>query len=175
MIDQSFLSNIPLFRDLDANEAEEIQHMLEQKTFAPKHRILEEGKVGEGLFLIASGKVTVTRAFDQETFVLAELGPGDFFGEMSLMDNYAASATVESAEETTIFLLSRKDFKSLTSSSTQLSSKLWESLARNLSAKIRKTADLLKMYYGLNKALCENEEFRQLYTSWNYHISREPS
>lgn len=175
MVDQSFLHNIALFGEMDQEQTELILNLIKQVTYPAHHKILKEGKVGEGLFMIASGKVSVTRAFDQETFVLTELGPGDFFGEMSLIDDYAASATVETLEKTIIFILSRADFKALTSSSTQLSSKLWESLARNLSAKIRKTGDLVKMYYGLNKALCENEQFRHLYTSWNYHTSKEPS
>jgi CRP/FNR family transcriptional regulator, cyclic AMP receptor protein len=173
MIDQAFLQKITLFRDLEEEQTKLLLSLIKEVTFPPNHRILEEGKVGEGLFMITLGKVRVTRAFDQETFVLTELGPGDFFGEMSLIDDYAASANVESITETSILVLSRSNFKSLTSSSNELSSKLWESLARNLSAKIRKTGNLVKMYYGLNKALCENPEFRQLYTSWNYHLPGE--
>ena len=88
---------------------------------------------------------------------------------MSLIDDFATSATVEALGETRVLKMDRQDFKAVVSSNTDLSSRLWESLARSLNMKIRKTGDLVKMYYGLNKALCENEQFRQLYTSWNFH------
>src|SRR5262249_50435855 len=106
--------------------------------------------------------------FDNEQFVLTELGPFDFFGEMSLIDDFATSATVETLTETTVLALARSGFKTLVSANTEISARLWESLARSLNVKIRRTGDLVKMYYGLNKALCQDEQFRKLYTSWNY-------
>ncbi len=169
MIDESFLKNIFLFQALDEKQTDLVRGLLQEKNCKAEEKIVEEGKVGESLFMICTGKVRVSRKLDGEAFILTELGPFDFFGEMSLIDDFPTSATVEALSETTVLKMDRRDFKSMISTNSDLSSKLWESLARSLTIKIRKTGDLVRMYYGLNKALCENEQFRELYTSWNFH------
>jgi CRP-like cAMP-binding protein len=169
VIDESFLRNVFLFKDLSDAENRYVCGLLKEETFKAGDKILEEGRAGDALYIIWSGRVRVSRQFDRESFVLTELGPYDFFGEMSLIDDYPTSATVEATTETTLFKMTGRDFKNITSSPNDLSSRLWESVARSLITRIRKTGELVKMYYGLNKALCENEQFRELYTSWNFH------
>lgn len=170
MVDPGFVRKILLFHNLEQDHAEIISDLLKEVSFQPREKIVEEGKAGESMYIIVSGRVKVYRTFGEEIFTLTELGPYDFFGEMSLIDDFAASATVESVVDTTVLRMTRSDFKAVASTNSDLSSRLWESLARSLTGKIRKTGDLVKMYYGLNKALCENEEFRKLYTSWNFHV-----
>ncbi|MCI0413489.1 cyclic nucleotide-binding domain-containing protein [bacterium] len=169
MIDQSFLRNVFLFKNLDETENDRISGLLKEENFNEGDIILTEGHAGNALYVIWSGRVRVSRQFDQEFFVLTELGPHDFFGEMSLIDDFPTSATVDALTETTVLKMSREDFKFLTSVDDELTSKIWESIARSLIRRIRKTGELVKMYYGLNKALCENEQFRELYTSWSFH------
>jgi CRP-like cAMP-binding protein len=169
MIDEAFLRNVFLFQGLDEAQNRLVCSLLKEQDFKNGEKIVEEGRSGDALYVIWSGRVRVSRQFDRESFVLTELGPYDFFGEMSLIDEFPTSATVQAIEDTTAFKMSRADFKFLTSENSEICSKLWESLARSLITRIRKTGELVKMYYGLNKALCENEEFRQLYTSWNFH------
>lgn len=168
MTDWSFLSHIFLFQNLDEPQSGKVRGMLRERTFKAKEKIIEEGFAGESLFIMVSGRVQVFRTFDNEKFVLTELGPYDFFGEMSLIDDFAASATVETLTDATVLEMTRDDFKTLVGSNPEISPRLWESLARSLSSKIRKTGDLVKMYYGLNKALCTDKEFRELYTAWNF-------
>ena len=168
MTDWSFLTNIFLFHNLDETQAATVRGMLHERTFRAQEKIIEEGFAGESLFIIVSGRVQIYRTFDNEKFVLTELAAYDFFGEMSLIDDFAASATVETLTEVTVLEMTRSDFKSLVSSGPEISARLWESLARSLNSKIRNTGNLVKMYYGLNKALCEDKEFRELYTAWNF-------
>jgi len=172
MVDEKLLKKVYLFQNLDRTQFDVIMGLLKPETFAAGTKIVEEGIAGDALYILLSGKIKISRRFGQETFLLTELGPYDFFGEMSLIDDYPASATVEALQETSVLRMTREDFKALVSSNSELSAKLWESLARSLNMKIRKTGDLVKMYYGLNRALCENAEFRELYTSWNFHIHK---
>ena len=172
MVDGDFLQHISLFQDLDEKQSTLLHGLLKEVTFLPHEKIIEEGQAGASLFMICSGRVKIIREFDNQEFILAELGPHDFFGEMALIDDFAASATVETITEVTVLQLSRADFKALLRTSTEFSSVLWEALARNLNTKIRKTDDLVKMYYGLNKALCENPQFRELYASWNFSLPK---
>jgi CRP-like cAMP-binding protein len=172
MISETFLKEVSLFKSLNEAERRHMCGLLKEEFFREGEVILEEGRIGSTLYIIWTGKVRVSRNFDRESFVLTELGPYDFFGEMSLIDDCPISATVTAISDTTFFTMTRENFRVLTSESTVLTSRVWESIARVLTARIRKTGDLVKMYYGLNKALCENEEFRQLFTSWNFHTSK---
>jgi CRP-like cAMP-binding protein len=168
MADIKFLQKIELFRGLEERYLRLVKDLLRETTYSPSERIIQEGITGESLFIVVSGKVRVSLTFEAERFVLTELGTYDYFGEMSLIDDHAAVASVEAVTETTVLVLSRADFKALVSSSTELSARMWEALARNLNAKIRKTDELVKAYYGLSKALCENPQFRELFASWNF-------
>ncbi len=172
MVDESFLKNIFLFKNLDEHENRVVRELLKEEHYKDGEKIVEEGRAGDALFIIWSGRVRVSRLFDTESFHLTELGPHDFFGEMSLIDDSPTSATVQAIADTTVFKMLREDFRSITAENNVLSSKLWESLTRSLTTRIRKTGELVKMYYGLSKALCENEQFRQLYTSWNFHAPK---
>jgi CRP/FNR family transcriptional regulator, cyclic AMP receptor protein len=168
MVDNDFLYSIDLFSELEDRQIELIQGLLKEGKYKKGELIIQEGIIGGALFIIVKGKVRIHLKFDDETIELAKLGPGDFVGEMSLIDDHAAAATVEADETTEVLILSREDFKSLLSNSTELSAKLWESLARNLNEKIRKTDELVKAYYGLNKALCQDPQFREFFTMCNF-------
>ena len=133
-----------------------VARLLKRQSCRPNKKIVEEGKVGESLYFILSGKVRVSRRFDKESFKLTELGPYDFFGEMSLIDDFPTSATVETLTETTLLKITRTDFQKLINTNPEISLKLWESLARSLTMRIRKTGDLVKLYHGINKAMSDS-------------------
>jgi len=83
MIDESFLRNVFLFQGLDEDQNRLVCSLLKEEDFKLGERILEEGRAGDALYVIWSGRVRVSRQFDRESFVLTELGPYDFFGEMA--------------------------------------------------------------------------------------------
>jgi cAMP-dependent protein kinase regulator len=76
--------------------------------------IIEEGQQGPGLYLIVSGSVRVTRAEDGELVVITDLGPGDLFGEISLVMSKPSTATVTAVENTALLTLSRNEFQAAT-------------------------------------------------------------
>jgi CRP/FNR family cyclic AMP-dependent transcriptional regulator len=168
MVDDDILKDVALFSNLEDRQLTLIKGLLREAQYSPGTRIIEEGTVGVSVFIIVSGKVKIYLSFGEEQIELTKLGPGEFFGEMSLIDDHAAVATVEAEEPTSVVTLTRADFKALLSSSTEISEKLWESLARDLNSKIRKTDDLVRMFYGLNKALCEDPKFREFFSAWNF-------
>lgn len=94
---------------------------------------MKEGDEGVGFFLIMSGKVQVKRG----NTTLATLGPGDFFGEMALLDNYRRSATVTATEPTETIALLRSDFIAELRSNADLS----ESLLKFMSRRVRELDD----------------------------------
>lgn len=71
------------------------KQQVEILTLPAGKRILTEGEVADGIYVLLSGKVSVTRmAEDGHEVMLAELQPGEVFGEMSLIDNAPCSASV---------------------------------------------------------------------------------
>lgn len=100
------LAKVPLFRELPKKTLGRIEKLAQPRKFGKDHAIVKEGDEGVGFFLITTGRVQVTRG----STTLATLGPGDFFGEMALLDNYRRSATVTATEPTETVALLRSDF-----------------------------------------------------------------
>ena len=105
------LRTIPLFAVVEDEALEALADLLIERRI-PKHQtIVEEGLAGDYMYVIRDGQVKVTKlSGDGREKILGLLGPGDFFGEMSLLDNSERSASVKSLTETRILALSRNDF-----------------------------------------------------------------
>ena len=76
--------------------------------------IIEQGRDCPGLFLIVSGGVRVNKVENNEDVVLATLGPGDLFGEISLLMRKPSTATVTADQNTALLFLPRTEFESAT-------------------------------------------------------------
>lgn len=105
------LRTIPLFAHVDDESLAAIGELLIERRI-PKHQtIVEEGLAGDYMYVIREGQVKVTKlSGDGREKILELMGPGDFFGEMSLLDGAVRSASVKSMSETRILALSRNDF-----------------------------------------------------------------
>ena len=84
------LARSPLFAGLAAAELQEIAAAFDDATFLPEHGVLHEHRSGLEFFFILDGTATV----EVDGTVIAKLGPGDFFGEVSALDGGTRTATV---------------------------------------------------------------------------------
>ena len=82
--------------------------VLERRFVAKGTLIIREGDTGNSAFLVQSGKVKVHVAHEEKQIVLAELGPGQIFGEMALVFDEKRSATVEAVEDSTVIVITRQ-------------------------------------------------------------------
>ena len=103
------LAAAPLFADVDAAGLERIAARTVEVEFTPGHVIARQGEIGTGFFLIASGRAKVVRD-GRET---ASLGPGEFFGELSILDGKPRTAQVVAAESTVCLALASWDFEAV--------------------------------------------------------------
>jgi CRP/FNR family cyclic AMP-dependent transcriptional regulator len=103
------LARARLFAGVDADGLERIAARVTELDVPAERVIARQGEIGTGFFVVVSGAVRVVR--DGE--VLANLGPGDFFGEMSLLDGRPRIAQVVSSEPTTCLALARWDFEAV--------------------------------------------------------------
>jgi CRP/FNR family cyclic AMP-dependent transcriptional regulator len=105
------LRQIPLFAKVGDADLRSIAQLLIERRFPKNKTIVEEGLPGYYMYVIREGRVKVTKlSGDGREKILELLGPGDFFGEMSLLDNAERSASVKTLGETRILALSRADF-----------------------------------------------------------------
>lgn len=103
------LSRTRLFAGVDAEGLARIADRITEVDMPAERVIARQGEIGTGFFIIASGSVRVIR--DGET--LAELGPGNFFGELSVLDGKPRNAQVVSKEPTTCLALATWDFEAV--------------------------------------------------------------
>jgi CRP/FNR family transcriptional regulator, cyclic AMP receptor protein len=100
------LAGCPLFKGIDADGLARLAELATPVDFPPGHVIARQGDIGTGFFVIVSGMVRVVR--DGE--VVAQLGPGEFFGELSVLDRQPRNATVSAEVATSCLALASWDF-----------------------------------------------------------------
>ena len=105
------LAHIPLFGRLGAAEQAALFAAMRLESVAAHQAVFWLGEKGDTFYLINSGKVAITVPNESgEHVVLNYLGPGGFFGEISLLDGGPRTATVRAVEPTELYVLSRADF-----------------------------------------------------------------
>lgn len=109
----NLLQTSPLFRPLDRKQRLELVRRFTAHDVAPGVRIIVEGQPGRGLFVLLSGQVDVTKIDGQQKVLLATLEPGDVFGEISLLHDEPATATVTAARQSTVLFLAKEIFQRL--------------------------------------------------------------
>src|SRR6188472_2812657 len=107
------ISELPLFSELSASECQDLESRMRRREFAPQQTIVREGGPGDAAYLVVSGLVAVRHKDPQSgvEFVLAELGPGQMFGEMALITGKPRNASVVAINETSCAVLDRTDFE----------------------------------------------------------------
>ena len=110
-----FLQRIKLFSGLSFDDCQQIVKRMRRRDFPPNTTIVREGAPGSSMFFLTSGQVEI-RKKDPHTnidFLLSEMGPGQNFGEMSLLTGKPRTATVTCTQPTTCAVLEQKDFQEL--------------------------------------------------------------
>ena len=108
------LKKIPMFSELQARELAAIGSIARERSFQAGAVIIQEGTVGESLFLILRGRVSVVKDMGSPSPMnLAEIGPDEWFGEMALFDREPRSASVVALEDTELLELGRFEFEEI--------------------------------------------------------------
>jgi CRP-like cAMP-binding protein len=100
-----------LFLPFDPPTRKQLYARFKQLSVARGETILDEGKKGDGLYVLVSGRCEVSREEAGLRMVLAELGEGDIFGEVSLLTGQPAMATVKALRKCTVLKLPRPTFR----------------------------------------------------------------
>ena len=135
------LSHISLFEGLPDAELAALQDLCITRTYPKNTVIINEGDQANAMFICSSGKVKVYVSDENgKEFVLNSMGPCEYFGELSLLDDESRSASVITTEKSTFSILYKEDFSKVVLSNPDLALVL----LRNLAARIRKLTDNVK-------------------------------
>ncbi|HPY20493.1 MAG TPA: cyclic nucleotide-binding domain-containing protein, partial [Polyangiaceae bacterium] len=110
---QNLIRTSAILRAVGPDERPALIERFVTRTFEPGEILIEQGETAAGLHLIASGEVSVSREENEETLVLASLGPGDIVGEVSLVLRKPSTARVTAKHATLCLHLPTEDFLEL--------------------------------------------------------------
>jgi len=131
------LRGIDLFHDLSGRELRTLDGRLHHRSYSRDEIIFDEGEEGQAVYFILTGKVLICRQGRPTDGIIAELGPGQSFGEMALLDEAPRMAQVRAAEDCTLAVLFREDFLGLLHTHALIASKLSLALAHMLGNRLR--------------------------------------
>jgi len=139
------LKRVYLFQSLKNSELELILSIARRWKFSSGQNVFREGDVGDRFYLILTGEVRISKqvpGIGEEA--LAVLKPGDFFGEMALIDDSSRSADAIANQETTLLGIERKDFESLLFLNKDLAYAVLWAFSRTLCQRLREMNDKLQ-------------------------------
>ena len=127
------LRNVPLFSGLDEVELEKLSRVAGRRSMSRGEQVVRAGESADSLLIMLTGRAKVTN-FDEEgrEIILAWLGPGEFFGEMGLIDDSPRSATVIAVENCELLTLGKAEFQRCMQENFQVAQKLMQILVRRL-------------------------------------------
>ena len=144
------MKNIPLFSGLGDEDLAVLFRYAVKKTVARNTLLFSQGSPGDAMYTIQRGKVKVVLSdADGKEVILSVLGPGNFFGEMALIDDEPRSAGVMTMESSEFYVISKSDFRTCIATQPELATNLMRHLSRRLRVANQKIGSLALMdVYG---------------------------
>lgn len=139
-----FLRRMVLFKDLAEPHLTALALRLRERRLGKGEVLFREGDPGRELFLIREGSVVISKpVMGRVEQVLARMGPGEFFGEMSLFDESTRSATVQAETKTVLLSLDRENLQGLIEMNPEAAAAFFYRLVQVLIRRIRETGNLV--------------------------------
>ena len=123
-----YLRKVPIFKGLPAKELGFIARSVKERVYEPGAVIVKQGDPGVGFFMIMEGRVDV----GHDGHKIRDMGPGEFFGEMALMEERIRTATVTAKERTRCLQLVRWDFRALLKENPELAVRMLEVVVKRI-------------------------------------------
>jgi len=155
------IRRVPLFSLLTADQAQGIADSVVKRRFRRGELVVEQGKKSNALFILLTGRARVLTADSRgREVILAVLQPGDYVGEMSLIDHEPHSATVRAEVQTDMLILGRAEFARCLPEASSLSYAIMRGLVQRLRAADRQIESLalLDVYGRVARSLLEMAE-----------------
>lgn len=122
------LQRVPLFAGLEPRELQRLSGSFKERVFHAGDVVAAEGESGAAFFVIESGEAVVTVQGDEK----GRLGPGDYFGDIAMIDQGHRSATIEAMSDLTCYGLTLWDFRPMVESDARVAWPLLQAMAKRL-------------------------------------------
>ncbi len=127
------LRRVPLFAEISDRDLARLAQTFKERKFSAGDTIAAEGKGGVGFFVIGEGSVAYSVGGKEK----GQGGPGDYFGEIALIDDGSRSATVTAATDVTAYGLTSWEFRPLVEENASIAWELLQALAKRLRASLK--------------------------------------
>ena len=124
------LQSVPLFAELEPKELGRLSGSFKERDFSAGETIATEGEGAAGFFVIDSGEAVVRVHGDER----GRLGPGDYFGDIAMIDQGDRTATIEAVSDLKTYGLTFWDFRPLVESDARIAWPLLQAMAKRLRA-----------------------------------------
>src|SRR3954451_16803216 len=129
------LARVPLFADLSERDLAELAQVAVPRSYEPGQAVFREGDTGDTCYVVREGCLRVTRRHsDGRVITLAEVRPGEMFGELAMFGGETRSASVEALEPTRALAILSGDLRRLLAQHPEIAVKMLEGLADRLRA-----------------------------------------
>jgi len=158
---KAFLRRVPLFSGLTESQLEQLAAGSARRSYPKGRTIVSEGEPSQSMYILLAGRAKVQRSDSEgKEVILAVLGSGEFFGEMSLIDDAPRSASVITLEPCEFMAVSKEAFKAMLAQSPEVSMNVMRGLVRRLREADKKieTLALLDVYGRVARVLLDFSE-----------------
>jgi CRP-like cAMP-binding protein len=122
------IARVPLLAELEGRELSRVADAFKERKYSAGDAVATEGQKGAGFFVIGEGTATVSVAGEER----GKLGPGDYFGEIALIDEGARTATITADTDMTCYGMTFWEFRPFVESDARIAWKLLQALAKKL-------------------------------------------
>jgi CRP-like cAMP-binding protein len=161
------MRSITLFVEFDEEELAAVGRSMVMSRFAPGDAILEEGNANRALHVLRSGRIRVSRRVSDSEVSLCDLVAGQTFGELSIIEDGVASATLRAVSDTEIMSMPMQSLARFLQEHPAAASKFWRAIAIDLRRRLLHTNDVVSSYFEINRNLVDNPTFREAYAMCN--------
>ncbi|MBI3925860.1 MAG: Crp/Fnr family transcriptional regulator [Armatimonadetes bacterium] len=126
------LSRIPLFHGLEPSTLQGVADIVETRELARGEVLFEQGEEGNEFFVVQRGSLGLTARADDKPLTLGVLGPGEYLGEMALIDQFPRSASAKALQDSVLLAIRRPAFTELIRGNPDLAMALLQGMARRL-------------------------------------------
>jgi CRP/FNR family transcriptional regulator, cyclic AMP receptor protein len=157
-VDRALLAKVGLFSGLAEDELEGLAALMRPRAYARDEVIYLKGDPGTAFYIIASGKVKIALTSpDGKELIIRRLGPGDFHGELALLDDQPRSADAVATEQSVLLVLQRDAFRQFLNTHCDAATKLLATVSQYLrrNAEIIQDATFLDVPARLARILLE--------------------
>ena len=167
MQDPEFLRSVALFIEFEPDELSALADTVLTFRYSPGDLILEEGNPNRALHVLKRGRIRVSRRVHENEVTLCELHEGQSFGELSIIEDGVASASLRALTEGEVLSIPMDKLANFLRRYPNAAAKFWRAIAMDLRRRLLETNEVVRNYFEVNRALIENPVFRESYAICN--------